>query len=205
MGYRLGAVPHVAFCLTDKVRGASMARGLSEQQRRILVAAFRHYQQRAERNRVAESNSRYLENYRVPDQWRGPDIPIAHLTRSDALLALHGWRGGEQTSEYWQRQHHLPRETMWVFDGYRRLSSTVVNTIARAEYEVVQASISRTLARLVARGLLRPHDHYVGYDLTEVGIHAGAQFAAQSATDPAEAERAGVGEHEEFSWRGLRT
>ena len=178
--------------LTDK-DGMSMARGLSEQQRRILAVAFRHYQQSAERNRESESRGRYLENYRVPDQWRGPNVPIPHLTRGDALLALHGWRGGEQTSDYWQRQHHLPRETMWVFDGYRRRFSTVVTTISRSEYEVAQASVSRTLARLVARGLLRPHDHYVGYDLTEAEIHAGTTLAAQCATPPAEGAREGAG------------
>jgi len=171
-----------------------MARGLSEQQRRILTAAYAAYRNAAERNQRAESNARYLANYRKPDQWRGPNVPIPHITRSDALLALHGWRGGVQERDWWQRVRHIPSATLTVFSGFGRVSSrdTVVGTVSRAEYEVVQASLSRALTRLVARGLLGPHGYYVGYDLTEAGIHAGAQLAAQLATGQAEGDREGA-------------
>ena len=170
-----------------------MARGLSDQQRRILVAAFRHYQQSAERNRDAESNRRYLENYREPDQWRGPNVPIPHLTRGDGLRTLHGWVSGVEDRVWWEEGRRIQGERIRVWAKYYHPSGDpAVATISRSEYEVAQASVSRTLTRLVARGLLGPHGYYVGYDLTEAGIHASAQLAAQLATGLAEGEREGA-------------
>jgi Mn-dependent DtxR family transcriptional regulator len=45
----------------------------------------------------------------------------------------------------------------------------VAARITRAEYEVAHASVARTLARLVKRGLLERHHRY-GYCLTAVGV-----------------------------------
>ncbi len=151
-----------------------MGRGLSEQQRRVLIAAHAAYRDAAARNRQAESNHRYLAARLDGVELLGPLMPIAHLTRSDALHALHGWRGGRKQDNYWQQARDIPGETLRVFTGHNVL--TTVATINRAEYEVAQASTSRTLARLVARGLLRPHGYYQGYNITAAGLQAIAAF-----------------------------
>jgi hypothetical protein len=129
-----------------------MARGLSEQQQKILAWA------NEQRAGTTQGGS-----------W--------HLTYADALFALFGWRSGLQKRDYWQRRRHIPSNTMMIFPGRTKGPDTVIGTISRAEYQVAQASTARTLRRLVERGLLGRHPNY-GYVLTEAGVRLADQWAA---------------------------
>jgi len=174
-----------------------MARGLSEQQRKVLVAAYGKLRDRETEYRKTLEAQAFLErmvgigaamNGKARQEPRlGPALPPPHITHADALLALHGWRSGTQDRDWWQRRRRIPSESMKVSTSYGRRADTVVATISRDQYDVAQASTSRTLARLVERGLLERHHRY-GYLLTEQGT----TIAAQLATGPAEGEAEGA-------------
>jgi hypothetical protein len=174
-----------------------MARGLSEQQRRLLALAYSKRCNRKAEYRLAVEARAYIERVGTigaamsgtpkPGPLHGPVLPPPHITHADALLALHGWRSGTQDRDWWQRRRHIPSENMKVSTSYGRRADTVVATISRDQYEVAQASTSRTLARLVERGLLERHHRY-GYLLTEQGT----TIAEQWATGLAEGEREGA-------------
>jgi len=165
-----------------------MARGLSAQQRRLLAAAYAKLRGReAEYQKTIEARA-HLDTVlaawnasrgRKPEPPKyGPAIPPPHITHADALLTLYGWRSGTQDRDYWQRRRRIPSDRMRVATGYGRHATNVVATIGRDEYEVAQASTSRTLRRLVERGLLERHHRY-GYLLTEAGEELCADLAMQ--------------------------
>lgn len=140
-----------------------MGRGLSEQQRRMLGVAYDHYQRRVERNREWEASTRSYDARLRRERACGPLVPLPHLSRGYVMLALHGWTSGDT----------LQRSSVRVYTNYRAgfpraKDEEAVATISRSEYEVAQASTSRTLTRLIERGLLQPNG--AGYDLTEAGL-----------------------------------
>ena len=127
-----------------------MGRGLSAQQRRVLALAY--------------------DNHR-----KGSRGLMADLMHGEALLALHGWRSGRSDRDPRNRRRRLPGASLKVSTGYGQRDH--VATISQAEYDTAHASVNRTIARLVERGLLEKRGHHA-YGLTEQGIALGAQLAA---------------------------
>jgi hypothetical protein len=152
-----------------------MGRGLSAQQRRVLGVAYANYQDRAERNREHEATMRSFDaQLRRTQEW-GPRVPLPHLTHHAAMLALHGWVSGAITQGDSMRVY-----ADFVGGQFGPAGATpVVATISRAAYEAAHASTTRTLTRLVARGLLATYDYHGGFDLTEAGIAVAAALAGE--------------------------
>jgi hypothetical protein len=180
-----------------------MGRGLSEQQRRILAVAYDCYLHREERSAGRRAQLAAAEAAGgLPPAQPPPSRPLRpalHLTHSDALLALYGWRTGESHRSWIERRLHIPSGTMDVYAGWgaRRSGTDRVATIPRAEFNVAHASVARTIARLVARGLIAKGGRDT-YALTPAGIAfcegtATASEARQGVGDGAPSGAAGAG------------
>ncbi len=154
-----------------------MGRGLSEQQRRVLAVAYGNYQRREERHRGAQESAAFLgklaaifaatRGQQAPPAW--PVRTPPDLFHSDALLALYGWRGGQMNRTWRERRLHIPRDTVNVYHAWEKRDTEKVATISRDEYNVAHASTARTIARLVARGLLEQREPH-RYFLTDAGL-----------------------------------
>jgi len=126
-----------------------MGRGLSAQQRKVLALAY--------------------DNHRQGSRGR-----MADLMHDEALLALHGWRSGRSERDPRNRRHRLPGASVKVSTGYGRRDHVAMLT--RTQYDATHASVSRTVARLVQRGLLEKRDG-AAYALTEQGLALCARLA----------------------------
>ena len=133
-----------------------MGRGLSAQQRTVLVLAY--------------------ENHR-----KGNRGLLADLTHAEALFVLHGWRSGRSERDPRNRRHRLPGVSVTVSTGYGHRDHVAVLT--RTRYDATHASVTRTVARLVQRGLLEKRGHHA-YGLTEQGLALCAQLVAETPPEP---------------------
>ena len=133
-----------------------MGRGLSAQQRRVLVLAY--------------------DNHRG-----GPRGLMADLMHDEALLALHGWRSGRSERDPRNRRRRVPGASLKVSTGYAHRDHVAV--ISQAEYDTAHASVNRTIARLVQRGLLEKRGHHA-YALTGQGLALCAHLAAETPPEP---------------------
>ncbi len=153
-----------------------MGRGLSGQQRRVLAVAYGNYRQREERVReVQEADAFVARLAGVFAATRGRHAPAPRPSRtppdlfhSDALLALYGWRGGRMDRTWRERRLHIPSDTVNVYRAWGERDEEKVATIGRDEYNTAHASTARTIARLVARGLLEQREPG-RYFLTDAG------------------------------------
>jgi len=163
-----------------------MGRGLSQQQRQVLAVAYAAWSSRAAqyaKTREAEDFVAKIGAIGAAMRGRparppryGPSIPPPHITHSDALLALYGWRSGKQERDWWARRRRQTSATMAVSKRYNARGQEIEAVISRAEYEKAHASTARTLARLVERGLLEPHHRY-GWYLSVAGMRWCAAWA----------------------------
>lgn len=163
-----------------------MGRGLSQQQRQILGAAYTAWCDRAAAYaktrgaaafvHKAASLGAAMRGRPAPAPHYGPSIPPPHVTHSDAMLTLYGWRSGKQDRDWWARRRRQTSDTMAVSPRYNARGEAIVARISRADYETAHASTARTLARLVERALLEPHHRY-GWYLTEAGLRWCAAWA----------------------------
>ncbi len=164
-----------------------MGRGLSQQQRQILGAAYTTWCDRAAAYAKTQQAESFVHKCGVigaamrgrsaPAPTSGPSIPPPHITHNAALLVLYGWRSGKQDRDWWARRRRQTSDTMAVSTRYGdTYGKERVATISRADYETAHASTARTLARLVERGLIEPHHRY-GWYLTEAGLRWCAAWA----------------------------
>ncbi len=172
-----------------------MGRGLSEQQRRVLAVAYGNYQRREERQREAQEDAAFVGKLAaVFAATRGQQAPAPRPTRTppdlfhaDALLALYGWRGSQMNRTWRERRLRIPSDTVNVYHAWRKRDDEKVATIGRDEYNVAHASTARTIARLVARGLLEQREPR-RYFLTDAGRALCAELDAASGTSDGEGE-----------------
>ncbi len=155
-----------------------MGQGLSEQQRRVLAVACDHHRRREERRQRAQEARDF---YRVPaatltarrGRQLAPPSPVRtppDLLHSEALLALYGWCSGQSKRTWHERRRRIASDTVNVYRTWRpRDDTTKAATIRRAEYNIAHASPARTIARLVARGLLEQREPH-RYFLTDAGL-----------------------------------
>ncbi len=154
-----------------------MGRGLSGQQRRVLAVAYDHYQRREERRQHAQKARDFFHVAAAALTARrggelAPPAPVRtppDLLHSEALLALYGWRSGRSNRTWHERRRRIPSDTVNVYRTWRPREDTQVATIGRDEYHVAHASTARTIARLVARGLLERREPH-RYVLTDAGL-----------------------------------
>ncbi len=171
-----------------------MGRGLSGQQRRVLAVAYDHHQRREERRqRAQEARDHFRVAAAVWAARQGrqlaPPSPVRtppDLLHSEALLALYGWCSGRSNRTWHERRRRIPSNTVNVYRTWRPREDTQVATIGRDEYNVAHASTARTIARLVARGLLEQREPR-RYFLTDAGLALCAELDAASGTTDGEA------------------
>ncbi len=169
-----------------------MGRGLSRQQRRVLAVAYDNYQRRAERLREWQEDDAFVAKLAtVFAATRGQPAPPPRPTRtppdlfhSDALFALYGWRGGQMNRTWRERRLHIPSDTVNVYRAWEKRDSAKVTTIGRDQYNTAHASTARTIARLVARGLLEQREPG-RYFLTGAGLALCGEQAAGVPREPA--------------------
>ena len=145
--------------------------------RRVLAVACDHHRRREERRRHAqEARDFYRAAAATLAARRGrqlaPPSPVrtpAELLHGEALLALHGWCGSRSNRTGGERRRHTRSDTVTVYRTWRPREDTKVATIGRDEYNVAHASTARTIARLVARGLLERREPR-RYFLTDAGL-----------------------------------
>ncbi len=177
-----------------------MGRGLSEQQRRVLAVAYDHHRRREERRqRAQEARDFYRLAAAVLAARRGrqlaPPSPVRtppDLLHTEALLALYGWCSGRSNRTWHERRRRIPSNTVTVYRTRRPREDTKVATIRRDEYTMAHASTARTIARLIARGLLERREPH-RYVLTDAGLALCAELF--DGGEPAGGEPSPPGEH----------
>lgn len=126
-----------------------MGRGLSQQQRQILGAAYTAWCERAAEYAKTRSAEAFVHKAAllgaamggrpIPAPIYGPSIPPPHITHNAALLVLYGWRSGKQDRDWGARRRRQTSDTMAVSQRYNARGEEIVARISRADYETAHA------------------------------------------------------------------